>query len=199
MSLVDSFEARIASSDFQAQGPVVGTITVKTILGPTTGSVTGTFMVKGADSAFSIASKVLGITNTNDSIVVGDTAYSRANGGPWNQGPASGKTLQGFVGSGILLIDWGVEAKFGQLLHRLSVTNLAGVDLAAFGITAGSGQENLAVSGLSFWAEDDGTPAGLTIEASLDQKILGTPSHETVTLDISIDTLSGVSIVAPAS
>ena len=199
MSLVDSFEARIASSDFQAQGPVVGTITVKTILGPTTGSVTGTFMVKGADSAFSIASKVLGITNTNDSIVVGDTAYSRANGGPWNQGPASGKTLQGFVGSGIVLIDEGTEAKFGTQLHRLGVADMAGVDLSAFGITAGAGQENLTVSSLSFWAEDDGTPAGLTIEASLDQKILNSPTHEKVTLDISIDTLSGVSITAPTS
>jgi hypothetical protein len=199
MSLVDSFEARIASSDFQAQGPVVGTITVKTILGPTTGSVTGTFMVKGADSAFSIASKVLGITNTNDSIVVGDRSYSRSNGGQWNQGPASGKTLQGFVGSGIVLVDEGTEAKFGQQLHRLAVADMTGVDLSAFGIAAGAGQENLTVSSLSFWAEDDGTPAGLTIEASLDQKILNSPTHEKVTLDISIDTLSGVSIVAPAS
>jgi hypothetical protein len=50
---------------------------------------------------------------------------------------------------------------------------------------------------MSFWAEADGTPAGLSIAATLDQKILGTPSHETVTLDIGIDTLSGVTITAP--
>jgi hypothetical protein len=90
-----------------------------------------------------------------------------------------------------------VEAKFGRQLHNLSVADVAGVDLSAFGITAGPGQENLTVSSLSFWAEDDGTPAGLSIGASLDQKIFGTPTHETVTLDISIDTLSGVSITAP--
>jgi hypothetical protein len=76
---------------------------------------------------------------------------------------------------------------------------MAGVDLSAFGISAGSGQENLSVSSLSFWAEGDGSPAGLTIQASLDQKILGTPTHETVTLDISIDTLWGVTITAPTS
>ena len=199
MLTVDSFEARITSSDFQAQGPVVGSIAVTTIFGSTSGSVTGTFKVKGTDSDVSIASKILGITATNDSIVVGDEAYSRTNGGQWTEGPASGRTLQGFVGSGIVLIDEGVEPKFGQLLHQLAVANMAGVDPSAFGITAGPGQENLTVSSLSFWAEDDGTPAGMTIQASLDQKIFGTPSHETVTLDISIDTLSGVSITAPTS
>jgi hypothetical protein len=103
------------------------------------------------------------------------------------------------VGSGIALTDEGVEAKFGRQLHRLTVANMAGVDLSAFGISAGSGQENLAVSSLSFWAEDDGTPAGLSIQASLDQKIFNTPSHEKVTLDISIDALSGVTITAPTS
>jgi hypothetical protein len=199
MSRVASFEAKIASSDFQAHGPVVGSIAVKLIVGSTSGSITGTFKVKGADSDVSIAWKILGITSTNDSIVVGDWAYSRTNGGQWTKAPASGKTLQGFVGSGIVLLDEGVEAKFGRQLHRLTVANMAGVDLSAFGITAGAGQENLTVSSLSFWAEDDGTPAGLTIEASLDQKILNTPSHEKVTLDISIDTLSGVTITAPTS
>jgi hypothetical protein len=103
------------------------------------------------------------------------------------------------VGSGIVLTDEGVETKFGQQLRRLSVANLAGVDLSAFGISAGPGQENLSLSNLSFWAQDDGTPAGLSIGASFDQKILGTASHETVTLDIGIDTLSGVTITAPGS
>ncbi len=199
MSTLDSFQMKIASRDFQAQGPVVGSIAVNTIFGSTSGSITGTFKVKGADSDFSIASKILGITSTNDSIVVGDRAYSRSNGGQWNGGPASGKTLQGFVGSGIVLTDEGVEAKFGKQLHKLTVPNVAGVDLSAFGITAGAGQENLAVSSLSLWAEDDGTPAGLTIQASLDQKIFNSTTHEKVTLNISIDTLSGVSITAPAS
>lgn len=199
MSTLDSFKARIASIDFQAQGPVVGSIAATTILGPTSGSVTGTFKVKGPDSAFSITSKVLGITATNDNIVVGDWSYSRTNGGEWTRAPASGKTLQGFVGSGMVLIDEGVKGKFGKELHQLTVANMAGVDLSAFGITAGPGQENLSVSGLSFWAANDGTPAGLTIQASVDQKIASTPSHETVTLDISIDTLSGVTIAAPTS
>jgi hypothetical protein len=39
----------------------------------------------------------------------------------------------------------------------------------------------------------------VSIEASLDQKIFGTQSHETVTLDISIDSLSGVTITAPTT
>jgi hypothetical protein len=199
ISTLDSFKTKVTSSDFQAQGSVVGSIAVTTIFGSTPGQVTGTFKVKGGDSADSISSKILGITATNDNIVVGDWAYSRTNGGEWTKTPASGKTLQGFVGSGIVLTDEGPEAKFGRQLHRLTVANMAGVDLSAFGIAAGPGQENLTVSSLSFWAEDDGTPAGLSIQASLDQKIFNTPSHETVTLDISIDTLSGVTITAPTS
>jgi hypothetical protein len=199
MSTMDSFKAKVASSDFQAQGPVTGTVKVKAFLGTTSGPVTGTFKVKGPDSAVAITFAVAGITNSIDNIVVGDTSYSRSNGGPWTKAPASGKTLQGFVGSGIVLTDEGATSKFGRQLHQLSVADMASVDLAAFGITAGPDQKNLTVSSLSFWAEDDGTPAGLTIEASLDQKILGIAAHETVTLDISIDSLSGVTITAPTS
>ena len=196
---MDSFKAAVASSDFQAQGPVTGTVVVKAFFGTTSGPVTGTFKVKGSDSAVSITFQVAGITNSMDNVVVGDSSYSRSNGGQWTKGPASGKTLQGFVGSGIVLTDDGVKAKFGRQLHQLSVADMASVDLSAFGIIAGPDQKNLTVSSLSFWAQDDGTPAGLTIEASLDQKILGVSAHETVTLDISIDSLSGVSITAPTS
>jgi hypothetical protein len=199
MSTLDSFKARIASSDFQAQGSVVGSIKVALIVGSTSGPVTGTFKVKGGDSAESITAKVLGTTTTYDNIVVGAWAYSRTNGGGWAKAPASGKTLQAFVGGGIVLTDEGVEAKFGRQLHHLTVANVTGVDPAAFGITAGPSQQNLAITSLSFWAEADGTPAGLSVEASLDQKISITMAHETVTLDISIDSLSGVTITAPTN
>jgi len=60
------------------------------------------------------------------------------------------------VGSGIVLIDEGVEPKFDKELHELIVANMAGVDLSAFGITAGAGQENLTVSSLSFWQRRTG-------------------------------------------
>ena len=199
LSLVEAFEARIAASDFQAQGPVSGSIGVKLFFGSTSGSISGSFRVSGADSSFSITSNVLGMTDTNDNVVVGGRSYSRSNGGQWTEGPASGKTLQGFVNSGVLLVDWGVEYKSGRLLHRISVADLTGVGLDTFGIAVGSGLENVTVTALSFWALDDGTPAGMTIEASLDQKVFGTPTHETVTLDIAIDSLSGVWIAAPTN
>jgi hypothetical protein len=199
MSALDSFEALIASGGFQAQGTAAGSITVKTIFGPSTGPVTGTFKVKGGDSDASISSVVLGSTITYDSIVVGNVAYSRTNGGGWSQSPASGKTLQSFVGSGVVLFDAGIETKFGRQLHHLTVANMAGVDPSAFGLGAGPGMENLAIESLSFWAANDGTPAGLSLQASFDQKFLGTPTHETVTLDISIDALWGVTITAPTS
>jgi hypothetical protein len=199
MSTLDSFKAQVTSGDFQAQGSVAGSVTVTLIVGSSSGPITGSFKVKGGDSAESITSKILGIATTYDDIVVGGWAYSRTNGGGWTKAAASGKTLQGFVSSGIVLVDEGLETRFGRLLHQITVANMAGVDPSAFGISAGAGQENLTLKSLSFWAEDDGTPAGLSIQASLDQKVLGTPSHETVTLDIGIDTLSGVTITAPAN
>ena len=199
MSTIDAFKAKITSSDFEAQGPVVGTIKVKVLVGSSTGSVEGTFKVKGGDIEESITAKVLGTTTTYDNIVVGGTAYSRTNGGDWNKAPASGQTIQAFVGSGIPITDEGVETKFGRQLHRLTVEDMSGVDPSAFGITAGSDQSNLAIDSLSFWAEEDGTPAGLSIQASLDQKIAFATAHETVTLDMSIDSLSGVTITAPTN
>jgi len=196
MSLRDRFKARIAASDFQAQGPVAGSITVATVFGPSSNPVTGTFKVKGADSLYSISSKMLGVGVSIDYTVVDGWAYSRTNGGTWTRAPASGETLQSLVGGGLVLTDQGVETKFGKRLHHLSVANMTGVDLSAFGIGPGQGRENLTVN-LSFWAEDDGTPAGLSIEASFDQKIAGLSVHATTTLDISIDALSGVTITAP--
>jgi hypothetical protein len=73
------------------------------------------------------------------------------------------------------------------------------VDPSAFGISAGADQQNLTLKSLSFWVEDDGTPAGVSLQASLDQRISFTMAHETVTLDIVIDSLSGVTITAPAN
>jgi hypothetical protein len=198
MSTLDSFKAMVTSSDFQAQGSVTGTVAASLFIGSSSGPVTGTFKVKGGDSEASISSKILGTTITYDSIVVGDWSYSRTNGGQWARSPSSGKTLQGFVSSGIFLTDEGVQTKFGRQLHHLTVANISGVDPSAFGITAGADQENLKLESLSFWAADDGTPAGLSLQASFDQKIFGTRSHEIVTLDISIDALSGVTITAPA-
>ncbi len=197
MSALDSFRARVTSSDFQARGSVDGTIAATFVIGSSKSPVTGTFQVKGGDSQASISSKILGTAVTYDSIVVGDWSYSRTNGGQWTRSPASGKTLQGFVSSGVFLIDEGVETRFGSQLHHLSVETVSGVDPSAFGITAGPDQQNLTLESLSFWVADDGTPAGLSIQASFDQKIFGTRSHEVVTLDISIDALSGVTITAP--
>lgn len=198
MPLPESFEARVAAGDFRAQGSVVGTVKVNLIIGSSSGPIIGTFKVKGGDSAASISTKVLGTTIAYDSIVVGGWSYSRTNGGQWSRSPATGKTLQDFVGSGISLTDAGVETKFGRQLHHLTVADVSGLDPSGFGISAGPDQKNLMIESLSFWSADDGTPAGLSVAASLDQKLLGTPTHETVTLDIAIDTLSGVTIEPPA-
>jgi hypothetical protein len=103
------------------------------------------------------------------------------------------------VSSGIVLVDEGVETKFGQQLHHLTVADVSGVDPSAFGISAGNGQSNLTLESLSFWAQADGTPAGLSIGASLDQKVSIATAHEKVTLDIGIDSLSGVTIEAPTN
>jgi hypothetical protein len=196
MSLLDSFVARVTSPDFQAQGSISGTVNAAVTLGSTAGPITGTFKVKGGDSDVSITPRILGATITYDSIVVGGTAFSRSNGGAWNASPASGKTLPGVVRN-IVLVDEGAQDKFGKRLHHLTVANISGVDPSAFGINPGADQKNLTLESLSFWAEDDGTPAGVSLQASLDQKVPFATVHERVTLDIAIDGLSNVTITAP--
>jgi hypothetical protein len=196
LSTVDAFRAHVLAIDFQAEGPVSGDVKAKTIIGERSGSVSGTFKVKGGDSSYSITAKLLGINESADYVVIGDQAWSRANGGAWVQSKASGRSMPVLV-AGLILVDAGVETKFGRSLHHLTVSNPSDVDLSAFGIPPGS-RDNLTVT-LSFWAEADGTPAGLTVAASFDQKVLGTSTHETVTMDVQIQSLSGVSINAPTS
>ena len=192
-----AFKAAIARSDFQAQGTVSGEVKVNLFLGSTSGPITGTFRVKGSDSDVSIGFKILSTEARYDNIVVGGSSYSRTNGGAWSKGQASGSTLQGFVASALFFTDQGVESKFGKQLHNLKIANVSGLEPSDFGISIGSDAGNLTIGSLSFWAQDDGTPAGLSMSATLDQKILGTTFHETVTLDIAIDSLSGVTITAP--
>jgi hypothetical protein len=194
LSAVDGFRTRVLAIGFQAEGPVSGDVKAKTLIGERSGTVTGSFKVKGGDSSYSITAKLLGITESADYVVVADQAYSRTNGGAWSRSAASGRSMPVLV-AGLILVDSGVATKFGRPLHHLTVSNPSDVDLSAFGIAPGS-RANLTVT-LSFWCEADGTPAGLTVEASFDQKILGTDTHETVTMDVEIQSLSGVTIAAP--
>jgi hypothetical protein len=198
MSTLDSFGAKVTDPDFQAGGAVSGTVKAATAFGSTSGPITGTFAVNGGDSDVAITTTILGTTITYDSIVVGGKAYARSNGGSWNTSPASGKTLQGVVRD-IALFDAGVQDKFGRQLHHLTAANISGVDPSAFGISLGADQHNLTLVSLSFWAEADGTPAGVSLQASLDQKISLATAHETVALDIVIESLDGVTISAPTN
>ena len=49
-----------------------------------------------------------------------------------------------------------------------------------------------------FWATDDGTPAGFTVDGTWKQDVGGTTAEATITLDFTFDSLSGVTIEAPA-
>jgi hypothetical protein len=51
---------------------------------------------------------------------------------------------------------------------------------------------------LTFWAKDDGTPAGMTMTATYTQASSGSTDDVTMLLEISFDSLSGVSIDAPS-
>jgi hypothetical protein len=196
VSVLNAFRAKVASADFQARGTVSGSVKAKLLLGSASGTVTGSFAVEGEASDVSVGFTLLAINVTYDAIVVGGWSYARMNGGGWVKTPATGKGFQETVGD-LVLTDEGLALRFGEWLHRIAAANPAAVDPAAFGIVAGAGQENLTISALTFWADADGMPAGVSIEASVDQKILGSRAHETVTLEIAIDSLSGVTITAP--
>jgi hypothetical protein len=198
-SLTD-FTSKITASDFQASGTITGSYSTA-VSGTTVHSmITGTDRIKGKDSAMSMtiaadATTPQAFSTSTDTIDVGGNTYLRDNNGPWTKtaDKADATTITGVV-SKIGLTDKGTQSHFGQQLHRLDSTKGVPPSLLFSDTT---GITNPSVS-LTFWAKDDGTPAGMTMTATYTQASSGSTDDVTMLLEISFDSLSGVSINPPS-
>ena len=190
-SLVERYASKV-SADFQASGPVAGTVSV-TMSGKTIdGTYSGVFKMKGSDSSTTMTVTFPGSTTTDDEVSVGDSDYTRTNGGKWTKKARSsaGLSIPGLAAGGVT--DKGVETHNGKRLHHLDPVKPPDPKsfLSSPNMTAGTYV-------LVLWAKDDGTPAGVTISGSWSEEVDGAPAQSTISLDYNFEALSGVTIVAP--
>jgi hypothetical protein len=199
-SLIDSFTSRITAADFQASGALNGTYAI-TVSGTTLkATISGTDMIHGKDSAMTMKVDMAATSATpasstvNDSVDVGGFTYTRTDGGAWSKAAKTSDTTITSVISQVGLADKGVESRFNQQLHRLESTKLVPISLM-FTDTTGVTNPNLT---LTFWTKDDGTPAGMTMAATFTQVSSDSSGDVTMSLDVSFDSMSGVTIEAPS-
>jgi hypothetical protein len=192
-SLVENFTSNITASDFQASGPVTGTVSVTVSGQKVDGTYNGTIKIKGKDSASTMTMVIAGSTTTNDKVSLGDSDYSRTGGGSWTKSArsANGMDVPALVAGGVT--DKGVETHNGQPLHHLELSKAP--DAKAFFDDPNMASGNFT---LVLWSKDDGSPAGMTISGSWTQDMNGAPAQATLAIDFSFDSLSGVDIQAPS-
>jgi hypothetical protein len=193
-SLVESYTSRVSASDFQASGSIAGTVSVTISGKKVDGTYSGVFKSNGNDSSSTTTLTFPGSTTTSDEVSVGDSTYSRTDGGAWTKKARSstGLYLAAIATGGVT--DKGIETHNGQRLHHLDPVNPPDAKslLNNPNMTAGT----IAVV---LWAKDDGTPAGFTISGSWSEEVDGEPAQSTISLDYSFEALSGVTIVAPTT
>jgi hypothetical protein len=199
-SLVDNFTSKITASDFQASGPISGTLQMT--LGGTIydATISGTEKLKGKDSDQSMTTSLAatGTTaasaSTTDTITVGDSTYTRTDNGTWTKAARSDSDITTILAA-VAIADKGVETHNGQQLHRLDSTKPFDPKLLFSSSTSGLTDVNVT---LTFWAQDDGTPAGMMIAGTYTQDVSGTPGAVTLSLDFNFTSLSGVTVEAPS-
>jgi hypothetical protein len=199
-SLVDNFTSKIQADDFQASGPITGTITM-TAGGVTyNATVSGTLKIKGKDNAqtttmdLAATDATPATSTTSDSITVGDWTYDRTDGGSWTKTARAASDDVASVLKGVTVADKGVETHFGQQLHRLESSKALDPKVF-FSDMSGISDANLS---LTLWAKDDGTPAGMTVAGTFKQDQSGTTIDVTISVDFAFESLSGVTIEAPS-
>ncbi len=120
-SLVKNFTTTISADDFQASGSAIGTVSVTINGQKIDGTYSGTFKFKGNDSSSTMTMTMAGTKTTNDSVSVGDSDYSRTNGGAWTKTARSATNMSFRVLTAGGVTDKGVELHDGQKLHHLDL------------------------------------------------------------------------------
>jgi hypothetical protein len=194
-SVVENFTAKVSASDFQASGAATGTLSVSVSGQKFNGTAKGSFKVKGKDSSTSLSLTIAGSARTMDAIDVAGYAYSSSNGTDWTKVPqtASRFNLQDMTSGGVTYK--GVESHGGKQLHHLTL-NDAPDATAIFG----DASESPLSSGkftVDFWANDDGSPAAMTIAGTWSQDVAGVSGQASITLEFTFERLSGVTIESP--
>ena len=159
-------------------------------------TITGTLSYRSGDASSSLTNKILGVTKTQDQVMLGKTTYLRENGGKWskrNRVPGDTAGTPEMLSASQTLNDAGLEARNGVQLHRIEAidTSALGAALA----TGGTGRQYRVT--LVFWVADDGTPAAVDLAGTYQDTVNGAPVTVTFEQHWTITATSGVTITAP--
>lgn len=174
--------------------PATGTISG----GGTEGTITGTLESSGGDdSASTMTFEIDGSKQTSESIRVGTKKWSREDGGVWILDPrpaATTNNLMAYLKTLTALEDTGIETKGGRQLHHLVPP--AGADLSPEAMGLDSSLQD-AVIEVDFWAEDDGTPAVMSIKVAWNQPNGGATLPVEMAMDVDLSGFGTPATIEP--
>jgi hypothetical protein len=193
-TLVDWFMSAIGDPNVQGDGPVTGSLEM-TLLGQTyDGEIGGRYRFAGGDSAMSMSMTLLGQTTTSETVNIGEWTYERENEGPWARSARTFDSSLDIEAAGGI-VDAGLHNHYGRALHRLELKDPSAISAEDW-IGPIEGLSDTAFS-LAFWAEEDGTPAGMTIEMSGQEQVQSETMEVSMMLDAAFESHSGVTIDVP--
>ena len=196
--VVSAFVGKLANG-LTADATVSGTVDVGAIHGTLEGSYTF-----GADGnyAFELTTIVRESRSVSRSIVVNGTTYSRADNGPWLEEAAAtsgGSQTGGFEQLTAQLAsvrDMGIVTFAGRQVHSLQAPGGLALPASSLGISNPDVHDPHASVG--FYAQDDGTPAGMTLSMTWTQGSGSAAQDAKMVMDLAFANFGGaISVQAP--
>jgi hypothetical protein len=205
VSVAPQFKAAIASKTFQFEGTVTGTLTVARGGAGTESDISGSFLYHAGDYDWQLTTRSSGPglaaeeTSTVEWVGVGKYRYSLDETGNWTKddrpGGSQAHGLGGVFAVNRPLVDLGIEAMGGRMLHKLAWADGPGVTSSAVDFEGSDVLTGVLVR-VYFWADDRGTPAGLTFRIA---EPAGQDAGDDMVWDFDVvfTSLDGVKIAAP--
>jgi len=156
----------------------------------------GTASYRSGDASSSLTTSILGVTRTEDQVMLGKTTYLRENGGKWtkrNRVPADTAGTPEMLAPTHAFSESGIETRNGVQLHRIEAA-----DTTAFGLALQAGGTGTRYKlTLVFWVADDGTPAAIEVAGTYQDTVNEAPVAVTFDQQWTITATAGVTITAP--
>ena len=180
LDVVAAFRAGMASMQ-TIETTIDGTVTV----GAETVPVTGSLLSRGGDSHQTFTISANGKTQTTETIAFGGTTYTRR-GEVWFSTPRKTDPSAADMGAAFEramagLTDLGPTSINGRTLHRMTPPSGTTIPMASFSAAPGSSDGVMTVE---FYAEADGTPAIIAIDATWTQTVGKTATPASMHLDM---------------
>ena len=189
-------KAFLAKPTIQFAAKIDQTVTISGATVRVQQTTTGSVSYKSGDASSSLTTSILGVTKTQDQVMLAKTTYTRENGGKWtkrNRVPADTAGTPEMLTPAHAFYDSGIELKNGVQLHRIEAA-----DTTAFGqaLQAGGTGTHYKLT-LVFWVADDGTPAAIQVAGTYEDTVNEAPVTVTFDQQWTITATAGVTITAP--